>query len=160
MDELVQIAGRTGFQAAVRSTLAQAAAEGWHELWLCDPDFASWPLGEAGVVESFICWAGPQRRLNVFASHYDELARRHPRWVQWRRQWAHVVTCRALPEHPTGDVPVMLHAPGHVTVRLLDPLRYRGTVSRVAADGLQAGEIFDAISQRSVDAFSATTLGL
>ena len=79
---------------------------------------------------------------------------------QWRRQWAHVVHCRALQELQAGDVPVMLHAPGALTLRLFDPLRYRGTLSRDAADGVRAREEIDAISQRSIEAFPATTIGL
>jgi hypothetical protein len=160
MDEIAQIAGRDVFQAAVRSALAGAASAGWRELWLCDSDFANWPLGERGVIESLTQWAGPQRRLTVLAVHYEEIARRHPRWTHWRRDWAHVVHCRALPEVRSGDVPVLLRAPGALTLRLLDPVRYRGTVSRLPVDGLQTDELIDAITQRSVEAFPATTLGL
>jgi len=160
MDEIARIAGRGEFHAAVRFALAQAAAEGWRELWLCDPDFANWPLGERDVVDSFARWAGPQRRLTMLALHYDEVSRRHSRWAQWRREWAHVVQCRALQELQADDVPAMLHARGALTLRLVDPVRWRGTVSRTAADGVQARELIDAISQRSIEAFPATTLGL
>ena len=160
MDQIAQLDGRSQFHAAVRAALAEAAAEGWRELWFSDPDFANWPLGERSVIESLTQWAGAQRRLTVLALHYDEISRRHARWAHWRRQWAHVVHCRALQELQADDVPVMLFAPGALTLRLLDPLRYRGTTSRQVSDGVQASELIDAISQRSVEAFPASTLGL
>lgn len=152
--------GREAFREVVRELLAEAAAEGWRELWLCDADFAHWPLGEPGVIDSLTRWAGAQRRLTVLALHYDELGRRHPRWVLWRRQWAHVVHCRALQELAADDVPSLLYAPDRACMRLFDPLRHRGSVSRLPPDILQAREQVDVISQRSVEAFPATTLGL
>jgi hypothetical protein len=160
MEELARIAGRNEFHAAVRAALAEAATEGWRDLWLCDPDFANWPLGEPGVIDSLTQWAGAERHLTLLALHYDEVSRRHPRWVQWRRQWAHRAQCRALQELQADDVPVMMHATGALTLRLFDPARFRGTTSRQAADGVRARELIDAISQRSTEAFPATTLGL
>jgi hypothetical protein len=160
MEEVQQIAGRQDFHAAVRDALAQAATAGWRELWLCDPDFANWPLGDAAVVESLTKWAGANRRLTLLALHFDEIARRHARWAEWRRRWSHVVHCRELQELQPDDVPVILHAPGALTVRLFDPVRCRGTVSRVPADVVSAGEQIDAVLQRSVEAYPATTMGL
>jgi len=160
MDSITRIDGREAFQAAVREALAEAATAGWREIWLCDPDFASWPLGERGVVENLTRWAGAQRRLHLLALHYDEISRRHARWAQWYRQWVHLVHCRALRDLQASDVPVMLHAPGHLTLRLFDPLRYLGALSRDPAVGVQAREQIDAISQRSSEAFPATTIGL
>jgi hypothetical protein len=154
------IAGRAEFQSAVRAALAEAANAGWTEIWLCDPDFANWPLGEPGVIESLTRWAGGQRRLNVLALHFDEVSRRHPRWVQWRRLWAHGVQCRVLADLRAEDVPVLMHVHGTLTLQLFDPLRYRGSVSSGAAEGLKAKEQLDAILQRSTEAFPATTLGL
>lgn len=160
MDPITRIDGRQAFQDAVRESLAEAAAAGWRELWLCDPDFANWPLGERSVIDSLTRWAGGHRRLTLLALHYDELARRHARWAQWRRQWGHVAHCRALDETQANDVPVMLFAPGALTLRLFDPVRYLGTLSRDAADGASAREQIDAISQRSTEAFPSTTVGL
>lgn len=160
MPETSPFLGREAFRELVRGTLAQAAAEGWRDLWLCDADFAHWPLGEPAVIDDLMRWTGPTRRLTVLALHFDEVGRRHPRWVQWRRQRAHLVHCRALQELTADDVPTLLYAPGHCCLRLFDPLRLRGGVSRLPADILQTRELVDAISQRSVEAFPATTLGL
>jgi hypothetical protein len=65
-----------------------------------------------------------------------------------------------LQDIQTVDVPVLLHAPGAMALALLDPLRHQGRVSRVPADVAQASELLDAISQRSVEAFPATVIGL
>ena len=100
MDPIAQLSGRHEFHAAVRMALAEAASAGWRELWLCDPDFASWPLGERAVIESLTQWAGVGRRLILLALHFDEVVRRHARWAQWRRQWVHSVQCRATGRFP------------------------------------------------------------
>ena len=74
------ITSRSEFHAALHSALAEAAAVGCRELWLCDNDFADWPLGERQVVDSFSQWAGSHRRLTLIARTFDEVARRHARW--------------------------------------------------------------------------------
>ena len=90
------ITSRGEFHAALKSALAEAATVGCRELWLCDTDFADWPLGELAVVESFAQWAGSHRRLTLIAESFDEVARRHARWNEWRRHWSHIVHCREL----------------------------------------------------------------
>lgn len=160
MDDANLIDGRKEFEDAVRATLAEAAAAGWRELILCDPDFENWPLGERAVVESLTQWIGGNRRLTLIAMHFDEVARRHSRWVRWRNQWAHLVSCRAVTEMPADDVPVLLIAPGALTLQLDDRVRFLGRVSRVPAVALLARERVDVISQRSVEALPVTTLGL
>lgn len=160
MDSTNQIAGRRAFEDAVRAALAEAAAAGWHELFLCDADFVNWPLGELAVVDSLTQWIGANRRLTLVALHYDEFARRHPRWVRWRDLWAHAVSCRAATETPADDMPVLLLAPGALALQLDDPLRFLGRVSRDPAVGVLARERIDVILQRSVEALPVTTLGL
>ena len=59
---------------------------GCRELWLCDNDFADWPIGERAVIESLSQWAGSHRRLTLIASTFDEVARRHARWNEWRKK--------------------------------------------------------------------------
>lgn len=154
------IDGRRNFEAAVRAALAEAARGGLRELILCDPDFAQWPLGERAVVDSLTQWIGGNRRLTLVAVQFDEVARRHSRWVRWRNQWAHVVSCRAAAETPADDVPVTLLAPGAFTLQLDDPVRCLGRLSRDPAVAVLARERIDAILQRSVEALPVTTLGL
>jgi hypothetical protein len=159
-DKLSAIASRTEFHDAVRGALAQAAEHGAAEIFLVDPTFDDWPLNDRAVVESLGAWALSRRHLVVFAHSFDEVSRRAPRFAAWRRQWSHIVQCRSDPELAAEEVPTLLLVPGLVTVRLLDRVHYRGTVSDRAADQVAARESVDALLQRSVEAFPATTLGL
>ena len=154
------ITSRSEVHAGLRAAFADAAAQGCREIWLCDADFADWPLNEPALIEHLTQWAKPYRKLTLIAQSFDEFPRRHARWVAWRRTWSHVVECRANVELEAGKMPTMLLAPGLVTVRLVDPERYRGSVSRVPADAIHARELIDAVLQRSEEAFPATSLGL
>ena len=154
------ITTRVEFHAALRAAFAEAATAGSRELWLADTDFADWPLGERDVIESLSQWVASSRKLTLLAHDFDEVARRHPRWVTWRRQWSHVVSCRSNAELEAGEMPTLLIAAGTVTVRLSDPIHHRGRVAHDRAEELRCKEMFDAVSQRSEEAFPATSTGL
>lgn len=156
----VLIAGRSEFHASVRLAFADAAEVGCRELWLCDNDFSDWPLSELEVIENLTRWAQSHRKLTVLAQNFEAFARRHTRWVEWRRQWAHVVECRTHTELEAGQFPTLLLAPGLLSVRLVDPIHYRGSVSYDMADVVRGRETVDALLQRSAEAFPVTTLGL
>jgi len=154
------ITSRAEFHDALHRAFADAAVIGCRELVLCDVDFADWPLGERGVVEQLRQWVGSQRRLTLLATTFDEVVRRHPRWVEWRRQWSHVVHCRANTELGAGEMPTLLLAPGLISVRLSDAVHYRGRWSREPADEVPCRELIDAVSQRSQETFPVTSTGL
>lgn len=151
---------RSGFHEALRNAFAQAARTGCREILIIDDTFADWPLNERAVVEHLTQWAAAHRRFTAIARSFDEVARRHPRWVEWRRQWAHVVRCCTNDELEAGQMPTILLAPGLTSVRLFDAVHYRGVASLEAADAVQWREAIDAVLQRSEEAFPATTLGL
>jgi hypothetical protein len=159
-DSIAAIGSRTEFIEAVRQAFVAAEQGGAREILLADPDFADWPLNERGVIETLSRWVDSRRSLVLFASRFDELARRQLRFVEWRRQWAHVVQCRSDPEVEAEQIATLLLVPGQSCVRLLDRVRCRGTVSRRPVDLTEARQAFDALLQRSVDAFPVTTLGL
>jgi hypothetical protein len=154
------ITSRSEFHAALRTAFAEAAAVGCRELWLCDNDFADWPLGEREVVESLAQWAGSHRSLTLIAHSFDEVARRHARWNEWRRQWSHIVHCRSNAELESGQMPCVLLASGLLSVSLVDMVHYRGRFSHDAADGVRCRELIDAVLQRSEEAYPVTTTGL
>lgn len=156
----VLIETRAQFHAAVQSAFAQIAAAGTRDIWMSDSDFADWPLNDAQVVEQLSQWALPHRRCTVLACSYERIQRQHPRWVQWRRQRSHVVHCRAPDESHVSPLPCVLLAPGCVTLRLIDPERWRGSLSTQLADAVHERERLDALLQRSVEAFPSSTLGL
>lgn len=154
------IASRREFHDALRTAFALAANVGCRDLWLCDPDFADWPLGESGVVDQLRAWAGSQRRLTLLASSFDEVARRHPRWVDWRRTWSHVVSCRINTDMERAALPTVLLAPGLISVRLSDFSYSRGRMSSDAAEEVRCREMIDAVLQRSQESFALTLTGL
>jgi hypothetical protein len=158
-------AGRSDFQRVVQETLAWAAEQGCRELHAWDASFVDWPLSDAQVLASLGAWARTGRYLHLLALQYDDVVRRHPRFVRWRRDYAHCITARAVePELRLEAAPESLllavAAAGTVTVRLFDRHLWRGEVSLEAGDRLRSMEWFDAAAQRSSEAFAPTTLGL
>lgn len=156
----VLITTRSEFQSALRLGFARALAAGSPELWLSDDDFADWPLGERELVAQLGGWAAPNRRLTLIARSFDELARRHPRWVAWRADWSHIVSCRVNAELEAPGVPSLFIALDTCTVKLSDRAHCRGRLSYDKADEIRCKELFDAVSQRSQEAFPATVTGL
>lgn len=154
------IATRADFRQAVRAAFAEAADAGCRELWLCDADFAAWPLGERGVVADLSRWVASRRRLHLVAGGFDSVARLHPRWVAWRRDRAHAVSCRSNADREPGALPTLLLAPGRFSLELHDPLTFRGRVSRDAPDAVRLRERLDAVLRQSVEAFPAHVTGL
>lgn len=154
------ITTRGEFLDALHSAFAEVAHAGCREIWLCDEDFADWPLGERAVVEQLGQWAASSRKLTLLARHFDEVARRHARWVEWRRTWAHIVSCRTNTELASGEFPAILWGAGTVCVRLSDRVHHRGRISHEKAEEIRCKELIDAVLQRSEEAFPATTTGL
>jgi hypothetical protein len=159
-NRIIPITSRAGFQTSLRDAFSEAAEKDCRQLWLCDTDFAGWPLGERGVIESLTRWARSQRRFTLLAERFDAVVRLHPRWVEWRRNWAHIVQCRTNDELEAGAMPTLLIAPGSFSLNLVDPLRFRGRLSREAADAVRDRELLDAVLQHSEESFPATTTGL
>jgi hypothetical protein len=159
-ESITQIASRKDFHDAVRGALALAAESGASEICLVDSHFNDWPLNERGLVESLSKWASSRRRLFVVAHSFDDVARRAPRFAEWRRQWSHIIVCRSTDELEADQVPTLLFVPGLVCVRLLDRVHYRGTVSCRPSDHVECREAIDALLQRSAEAFPVTMLGL
>lgn len=157
--------GRSEFQRLVQEALAWAAEQGCRELHAWDASFVDWPLSDAAALASLAAWARAGRQLHLLALQYDDIVRRHPRFVRWRRDFAHCVTARAVePELRLEAAPESLllavGAAGQVTLRLFDRHLWRGEISLEAGDRVRAMEWFDAIAQRSSDSFAPTTLGL
>ncbi len=159
-DSITPIGSRAEFLDAVRNAFTLAEQGGAGEIVLVDPNFADWPLNERTVIDSLARWIGSRRVLIVLAHSFDELARRQLRFVEWRRQWAHVVQCRNDPELEAEQIPTLLLVPETTCIRVLDRVRYRGTVSNRPVDLTECRETVDALLQRSVEAFPVTTLGL
>jgi hypothetical protein len=145
--------------------LQWAVSQGCRELFAWDADFVEWPWSEAPVLEALTAWAQRGRTLHLLALDYEDLQRRHPRFVRWRRDFGHCVVAKAAdpelrPDAGPQSLLVMRAATAGRCLRLFDKGLWRGEVSEEPAERLLAMEWFDAMTQRSSDAFPATTLGL
>lgn len=149
---------------AVRAALAEAAARP-ASLMMFDEDYAHWPLGERACVEALAQWALGGRALHctMLASDWQHVPKQHPRWLRWRVSWAHKLSCKVLPEDEQSALQSarpMLVIEGRLGIQLLDAEHGTGLWSRVPSTLREWWQAGDAISQRSIDAMPATTLGL
>lgn len=151
--------GRATFQQLVRDALACAAREGWRELVLCDPDFSDWPLGERAVAEALQAWSAGGRRCTLLARRWDEVVRRHPRFVGWRVTWAHIIDARACRSADPLEFPSAIWSPGWVLQRL-DVERSNGYSGAEPERRLLLRETLNEWLRKSSPSFPANTLGL
>lgn len=151
--------GRLAFQQLVRDALACAAREGWREIILCDPDFSDWPLGERAVAQSLQDWSASGRRCTLLAQRYDEVVRRHARFVTWRKTWSHIIEARGCPSADPLEMPSAICGPGWVMQRL-DPVHCNGYSGSEPQRRLLLRESLREWLQKSSPAFPAVTLGL
>ena len=147
------------FSALIRLAFATAAASGWREITLSDSNFEDWPLGERAVAQSLNDWSRSGRKLTMLARNYDEVMRRHARFVTWRRTWAHIVECRKNTQLSADDWPSGLWSPVWVLQRL-DLAHCTGVVSSEPARRVVFKERLDECWRRSSLGFPATTLGI
>jgi hypothetical protein len=155
-----RFAGREDFRQLVRGALACAATQGWSELVFSDPDFSDWPLGERVVIDALNRWARSGRKLTLLARSYDEMVRRHPRFVQWRVTWDHILVCRRSPAADAADIPSVLWSPSWVLHRM-DVERCVGVVGAESERRVLMRERLDEwFLRKSSPGFPATTLGL
>jgi hypothetical protein len=151
--------GRSEFAELIRQALGMAALKGWREIIWCDPDFADWPLGERAVAQSLQDWSKAGRKLTLLAKNYDEVQRRHMRFVTWRRTWSHLVECRAMGTRPAMELPSALWTPAWAFERT-DLERCTGIASADALGRVALKARLNALLLKSVPAFPASTLGL
>jgi hypothetical protein len=152
--------GRNEFQAAVAATIERAAIEGSLEMTWCDSNFAQWPLADPLLLANLARWSSPRRKLLMLAHDFEELPRRFPAFVKWRRQWSHIVDCRVPDDVVTSAAKTMLWVPGLECLKLADVDRLAGIVSSLPEDMNRVRESIEAVSQRSQPGFPATVLGL
>lgn len=152
--------GRNAFAQLVRDALAHAGQAGWREIILSDASFFDWPLGERAVIASLDAWARSGRKLTLLAKNYDEVVRRHARFVRWRATWDHIIECRVSPNADALDLPSMVWSPAWVMHRL-DPVRCVGVAGTEPGRRVAAREVLrEWLQAKSTPGFSASTLGL
>lgn len=154
-----RFAGRAEFAELIRRAFAAAAAQGWREIILCDASFEDWPLGERVVAQALNDWSKSGRKLTMLAQNYDEVIRRHARFVTWRRTWSHIVECRGCASAAAGDLPSAFWGPVWVFERL-DLVHSTGIAGSEAARRIALKERLAEKLLKSSPAFAATTLGI
>ena len=154
-----QFSGREAFAQRLRDALAKAAQEGWRELILSDATFEGWPLQEAAVLASLHAWARCGGHLTLLAHSYDEVIRRQPRFVAWRKLWGHLIDCRVCRSVAASDFPSALWSPSWYLQRL-DLPRSTGVCGTDRERGLQLHELLNERIRNSSSGFPASTLGL
>jgi hypothetical protein len=154
-----RFAGLKAFQDAVRAMLGQAASEGWTELILSDPDFSDWPLGERNTMALLNEWAGFGRHLTMLAGSYDEILRRHARFVVWRKTWSHIIECRQSGGGDPRSTPSAIWSQGHLLHRF-DLENCAGLQTREPVRCIQLRHELNDWIALSAPAFPASKLGL
>jgi len=157
------IDSRAAFAAAVQWGFARATRDGGRSrrIVCVDRDFANWPLDAPELHARLTAWLkGAQRQLVLLAATYDDVPRRHPRFVGWRRHFAHAVFPFAAPEDQAATLPTLLLDDDGTLVRLIDAVHWRGRASADERSVLPWREQIDAVLQRSETAFPVQSLGL
>lgn len=159
--EAPKITSRAEFTAAIAWGFEQAVAGGARRIVCVDPDFADWPLDDPALHERLTAWLRlPQRRLVLLAARFDEVPRRHPRFVAWRVHWSHAVEAFSPPESDAADLPCLLVDDTAISVQLVDRTHWRGRAERDARSARLVRDSIDAVLQRSEASFSVNRLGL
>lgn len=157
----IEITTLPEFRAAVLATVQAAMARGARTMLWVDPDFTRWPLDDAGLIDALTGWLRqPQRRLHLLAWDYEALARRHPRFSQWRTPWMHAIDARTPDEGPASDLPTLLLDDGPMLLSLWERDPPRGRAAHDPAAAKAARDRIDAPWQRSSAAWPAKPLGL
>lgn len=154
-----RLQGRQVFVDTVRLAFEVAADQGWNHITLSDADFADWPLGERAVVDALNRWARRGRTLKMLARHYDQLRLLHPRFVQWRVTWSHLVEAHACQGAAGAELPSAICSPVW-TLERLDPLRNTLVASGDAERRVALQERVNECWHRSTPSFPASQLGL
>ncbi len=154
------IGTRAEFHAAVAWAVQAALARQARRLLWVDPDFSAWPLGQPELLSTLQAWLRlPQRRLVLLARHYDEVPRCHPRFVAWRRDWAHAIDPWVAPAEAAA-LPCVLVDDGPVLLQMFDGPQLRGRASLDAREARRWRQELDAVLQQSEPGFPVQTLGL
>jgi hypothetical protein len=154
---------RAAFAEAIHWGFTRAMRDGarTRRIVCVDRDFALWPLDAPPLLDDLTRWLKRgQRQLVLLAAGFDEMPRRHPRFVAWRRHFTHAVAPYAAPDDVAASLPTLLLDDDGTFVRLIDAVHWRGRASAEPRDSLPWREEIDAVLQRSEAAFPAQTLGL
>jgi len=155
------ITSRGEFAAAVRWAAQQAQQRSARQLWWVDTDFADWPLSDPALLADLTRWLRqPMRRLVLLAASYEQMPRRHARFVAWRRGWVHAVEAFVPPAELAASLPCVWVDDGALSLQVIERMRWRGRCGVDARAASRWREEIAVVLQRSEPDFSANQLGL
>ncbi len=155
------IDSRASWLAALHWAVQTATARGARSITCVDADFAEWPLNDPALLQPLTSWLRlPQRRLVLLAAGFAGIPRRHPRFIAWRRDWAHAIETLQAPEELARALPCALLDDRDLSVQLLDPVHWKGRAALDARAAHLLREQIDVVLQRSEVSFPVNTLGL
>jgi hypothetical protein len=147
--------------AAARWSIDHALAARSRCLTWIDPDFSFWPIGDSALLDALTAWLRlPQRRLVLLAHEYVQIERQHPRFVAWRRNWAHAVDAWTPSSDNEVRLPSLLIDEQRLCLQVFDATHWRGRLSLDERAVRQWHDEIDALLQRCEAAFPVRTLGL
>jgi len=152
-------AGCNEFKQLIRVAIEAAADLGWQEMIWFDLSFEDWPLGERSVQASLQAWSKTGRKLTLVAKRFDTVQAKHHRFVQWRKQWSHIIEARAVGSASEEEFPSALWSPTWVLQRL-QPTWSHGITSVEPVRRLEVREMMRHWIAKSSPSFPANTLGL
>ena len=152
-------AGRAVFQQLIRDVISTAARQRWREMVWFDLSYEDWPLGESSVEADLLAWSATGRKLTIVAKRFDALKAKHHRFVNWRRQWSHMVEARAVTSASDEEFPSLILAPGWAMHRMQRAL-CKGVAGYEARRRVELRELSDEWLSLSSPSFASTTLGL
>lgn len=156
-----RIDGVAAWHDALRAALRRATAHPVRTMWWIDRGFQQWPLDDANLLEALNAWVRlPGRQLLLLAADFDEMPRRHPRFVAWRTPWSHVVRGRAWDPALKPPPGAALWADDGTWLRLHDDDPPRGAWGVGGPDAVHVHQAGDAIAQQSIASFSTSVTGL
>jgi len=155
------ISSRNEFASAVLWAAQQAQQSKARQLWWVDTDFADWPLSDPALLTVLTRWLRqPMRRLVLLAASYEQMPRRHARFVAWRRDWVHAIEPFVPPPEMAAGLPCVWVDDGALSIQVIERLHWR---ARCVVDNRVAGrwrEHIGVVLQRSEPGFPANQLGL
>lgn len=149
------------FHRALQWALGQAVVARARRMTWVDPDFGVWPLDDDALLETLATWLRlPQRRLVLLARDYTLLQRLHPRFVSWRRNWAHAIDAWTPSDGVEARLPTLLIDDQRLCLQVHDTSQWRGRLALDEQAVRQWRDEIDALLQRCEAAFPAHHLGL
>ena len=151
---LSALRSQADFEAGLSWAVGHALATRARQMTWLDPDFVAWPLDDEALLEALTAWLRlPQRRLVLLARQYAGLERQHPRFVAWRRTWAHAVEAWAPSEGVEVQMPTLLLDDARLCLQIFDSVHWRGRLSLDERAVRQWRDEIDALLQRCEAAF-------